>query len=80
MGTVGLLLRDCCMCISFAMSSGFVSILLLRLVMQSSGGVSKFLNTFHVYSFWVGFIQFPIFGYGFLNAFFGVFSGDFSSL
>lgn len=34
------------MCISFAMSSGFVSILLLRSRMQSSGGVSRFLTTF----------------------------------
>ena len=34
------------MCISFAMSSGFVSMLLFLSLMQSSGGVSKFLNTF----------------------------------
>ena len=59
MGTVGLLLRVCCMCISFAMSSGFVSILLLRSLMQSSGGVSRFLNTFL-------FIFFGLVSYSFL--------------
>ena len=46
MGTMGLLLIDYCICISFAMSSGFVSILLFWLVMQSSGGVLMFLKTF----------------------------------
>ena len=37
---------DCCICISFAMSFGLVKMLLFRSVMQSSGGVSRFLNTF----------------------------------
>ena len=37
---------DCCICISFAMSSGLVRMLLFLSVMQSSGGVSKFLKTF----------------------------------
>ena len=37
---------DCCMCISFAISSGFVRMLLFLSVMQSSGGVSRFLKTF----------------------------------
>ena len=41
---------DCCICISFAMSSGLIRILLFWSVMQSSGGVSegvsRFLNTF----------------------------------
>ena len=37
---------DCCICISFAMSSRLVRILLFLSVMQSSGGVSKFLKTF----------------------------------
>ena len=35
---------DCCICISFAMSFGLVRMLLFRSVMQSSGGVSKFLK------------------------------------
>ena len=43
---MGRLLMDCCICISFAMSSGLVRMLLFRSVMQSSGGVSKFLKTF----------------------------------
>ncbi len=34
------------MCISLAMSSGLVKISLLLFLMQSSGGVSKFLKTF----------------------------------
>ena len=37
---------DCCICISFAISSGLVRILLLRSVIQSRGGVSRFLTTF----------------------------------
>ena len=37
---------DYCICISFAMSSRLVRMLLFLLVMQSSGGVSKFLKTF----------------------------------
>ena len=37
---------DCCICISFAMSSGLVRMLLFRSVMQSNGGVSTFLRTF----------------------------------
>ena len=37
---------DCCICISFAMSSGLIRMLLFRSVMQSSGGVSNFLKTF----------------------------------
>ena len=37
---------DCCICISFAMSSELVRMLLFRSVMQSSGGVSNFLKTF----------------------------------
>ena len=37
---------DCCMCISFAISFGLVKMLLFLSVMQSSGGVSKFLKTF----------------------------------
>ena len=36
---------DCCICISFAMSSGLVRMLLFRSVMQSTGGVSNFLKT-----------------------------------
>ena len=43
---MGRLLMDCCICISFAMSSRLVRMLLFRSVMQSSGGVSKFLKTF----------------------------------
>ena len=42
---MGLLLIDCCMCISFAMSSGLVSMLLFLSLMQSNGGVSWFLKT-----------------------------------
>ena len=45
-GTVGRLLMDCWICISFAMSSRLVRMLLFWSVMQSSGGVSKFLKTF----------------------------------
>ena len=37
---------DCCICISFAMSSGLVRMLLLQSVIQSSGKVSRFLKTF----------------------------------
>ena len=37
---------DYCICTSFAMSSGLVRMLLFLSVMQSSGGVSKFLKTF----------------------------------
>ena len=37
---------DCCICISFAMSSRLVRMLLFWSVMQSSGGISRFLNTF----------------------------------
>ena len=37
---------DCYVCISFAISSGLVRMLLFRSVMQSNGGVSRFLNTF----------------------------------
>ena len=37
---------DCCICISFAISSGLVRILSLRSVIQSKGGVSRFLKTF----------------------------------
>ena len=36
---------DCCLWISFAMSAGFVSMLLYSSVIQSSGGVSLFLKT-----------------------------------
>ena len=39
-GTIGLLLIDCCMYISLAMSSGFVSILLFLSEMQFRGGIS----------------------------------------
>ena len=37
---------DYYICISIAMSSGLVRMLLFWSVMQSSGGVSKFLKTF----------------------------------
>ena len=37
---------DCCICISFAMSSGLVEMLLFPSIMQSSGGVSKILKNF----------------------------------
>ena len=37
---------DCCICISFAMSFRLVRMLLFQSVTQSSGGVSRFLNTF----------------------------------
>ena len=43
---MGLLLIDCWLCISLAMSVGFVSMLLFVSVMQSNGGVSWFLKTF----------------------------------
>ena len=33
---------DCYICISFAMSSGLVRMLLFWLVMESSGGISRF--------------------------------------
>ena len=39
---MGLLLIDCCICISFAMSYGLVSMLLFLSKMQSSGGDSWF--------------------------------------
>ena len=42
---MGLLLIDCCLWISLAMSTGLVSILLCLSVMQSNGGVSWFLKT-----------------------------------
>ena len=37
---------DFYICISFAKSYGLVRMLLFRSIMQSSGGVSRFLNTF----------------------------------
>ena len=37
---------DYYICISFAISFGLVRILLFRSVMQSNGGISRFLNTF----------------------------------
>ena len=37
---------DCYICISFTMSSGLVRMLLFRSIIQSSGGVSRFLKTF----------------------------------
>ena len=37
---------DCCICISFAISSELVRMLLFRSIIQSNGGVSRFLNTF----------------------------------
>jgi hypothetical protein len=43
---VGRLLMDCCMCISFAMSSGLVKMLLCLSMIESRGEVSEFLNTF----------------------------------
>ena len=42
---MGLLLIDCWLCISLAMSVGFVSMLLFASVMQSNGGDSWFLKT-----------------------------------
>ena len=44
-GTVGLLLIDCCAYISLAMSSGLVRMLLFMSKMQSNGGISWFLKT-----------------------------------
>ena len=44
--TLDLLLIDYCMCISFAISSGFISILLIWSLMQSNVGVLTFLKTF----------------------------------
>ena len=46
MRTVGLLLIDYCMCISLAMFSGLVRMLLFLSMIQSSGGVSWFLKIF----------------------------------
>ena len=43
---MGLLLIDCCLWISLAMTNGLVSILLYSSVMQSNGGVSWFLKSF----------------------------------
>ena len=40
-----MLLIECWLCISLAMSVGFVSMLLFTSVMQSNGGVSWFLKT-----------------------------------
>ena len=37
---------DCCICISVAMSYGLVKMLLFWSIIQSNGGVSRFLNTF----------------------------------
>ena len=58
-GTVGRLLMDYYICISFAMSSGLVKMLLFLSVMQSNGGVSKILKTFL-------FIFFGLISYSFL--------------
>ena len=55
-GLVGQLLMNCCMCISFAISSRLVMMLLFWSIMQSNGGVSRFLNTFVFYLFLVDFI------------------------
>ena len=51
---MGLLLMDCCLWISFAMSTGLVSMSLCSFVMQSKGGVSMvfedlFVNFFRVF-------------------------------
>ena len=46
MGTVGLLLMDCWMYISFAISSGLVNMLFCLSVMESRGDVSEGLKTF----------------------------------
>ena len=45
-GTVGRLLMDCCMCISFAMSSWLVRMLFCLSMMELRGEVSEFLKTF----------------------------------
>ena len=37
---------DCCIFISFAISSVLIKMLLFRSIMQSNDGVSRFLNTF----------------------------------
>ena len=47
---------DCCICISFAMSSRLIRMLLFWSVMQSSGGVSRFLKT--VLFFFFGLISY----------------------
>jgi hypothetical protein len=44
-GTVGLLVIDCCIYISLAISSGLVMMLLSRLRRESRGGVSVALKT-----------------------------------
>ena len=46
MGTVGRLLMDCCMYISFAMSSGLVRMLFCLSMIESRGEASEFLKTF----------------------------------
>ena len=53
METVGRLLMDCCICNSFAMSSGLVKILFCLSMMESSGKVSEdfliyFLRIFYI--------------------------------
>ena len=42
---------DCCICISFAMSSRLVRMLLFWSVMELNGGILRFLNTF-LFIFW----------------------------
>ena len=51
MGTVGLLMIDCWIWISWAISSGLVRMLLYLYIMQSKGGDSLSLKTFCLF-FW----------------------------
>ena len=48
------------MCILFAMSFGLISMLLFLSLMQSSGGISKFLNTFSI-NFFLGFFHIVVY-------------------
>ena len=77
---MGLLLVDCWLCISLAMSMGFVSMLLFASVIQSNGDVSWFLKT-RLLIFWDFCHRVQIWlRYGFLNAILGVIGGDFTGI
>ena len=67
------------MYISFAISSSVFSMLFIWSVMQSSGGVLKFLKTF-LFIFRAYFIYSSIFRYVLFNTFFCILDGDFFSL
>ena len=75
---MGLLLSDCCLWISLAMSTGFVSILFCSFEMQSNGGVFWFLKTLLLIFF--GLFSYSCLYLDFFGTFMCVFCGNFPSV